>query len=277
MRTFRPRLTKEAGRRPKPASEPSQQLNPLFSQTHCSAAGQSSYYQFAWKVGESIVVGGNGLPMSGFTPPIGRCRAGRHLLYLPVAGPTAVGKRGGGWETDRPWGPSPKRSLVPHPPLAPNPNSRQGYEPVLQGWVTMSKTVAMPSYVGIDVSKSRLDVHVRPDGTAFSFARDTITLADLVERLLSLLPTLVVLEATGGFEVTVAAALAGAALPLAIVNPRQMCDFARACGNLRRPMPSMPRRSLCSLNVSSRKSGSCLTNRLELWPIWSRADGRWLR
>ena len=96
----------------------------------------------------------------------------------------------------------------------------------------MSNTAAMPSYVGIDISKSRLDVHVRPGGTAFSVARDPTGLADLVERLLSLTPTLVVLEATGGFEITVAAALAGAALPVAIVNPRQLRDFARACGQL---------------------------------------------
>ncbi len=96
----------------------------------------------------------------------------------------------------------------------------------------MSTISTMSFYVGIDISKTRLDVHVRPTGTAFSVSRDPDGLADLVKRLLFLMPTLIVLEATGGFEITVSAALAGAGLPLAVVNPRQMRDFARACGQL---------------------------------------------
>jgi transposase len=86
--------------------------------------------------------------------------------------------------------------------------------------------------VGIDVSKDRLDVHVRPSGEAFAVARDGKGLENLIERLLKLDISVVVLEATGGFETTVAAALAGAALPLAVVNPRQIRDFARALGRL---------------------------------------------
>jgi transposase len=89
-----------------------------------------------------------------------------------------------------------------------------------------------PSFVGIDVSKSQLDVHVRPAGLAFSLPRTPDGIAELVARLLFLVPKLVVLEATGGFEITVAAAIAGAGLPLAVVNPRQIRDFARACGQL---------------------------------------------
>jgi transposase len=89
-----------------------------------------------------------------------------------------------------------------------------------------------PIYVGIDVAKDRLDVHVRPSTEAFAVARDGEGLAALVERLGGLTPTLVVLEATGGFEVTVAAACAAAGLPLAVVNPRQIRDFARATGRL---------------------------------------------
>ena len=88
------------------------------------------------------------------------------------------------------------------------------------------------SFIGIDVAKDRLDVHVRPSGDSFTVARDADGLAVLVERLKRIGPTLVVLEATGGFEVTVAAALAAAALPLAVVNPRQIRDFARATGKL---------------------------------------------
>ncbi len=87
-------------------------------------------------------------------------------------------------------------------------------------------------YVGIDVAKDRLDVHVRPTGEAFIVARDGEGLAALVIRLGALAPRLVVLEATGGFEVTVASALAAAKLPLAVVNPRQIRDFARATGKL---------------------------------------------
>ncbi|HEV2039508.1 MAG TPA: IS110 family transposase [Casimicrobiaceae bacterium] len=86
--------------------------------------------------------------------------------------------------------------------------------------------------VGIDVSKDRLDVHLRPSGEAFAVARDGKGLENLVERLTALDVSLIVLEATGGFETTVAAALAGAALPLAVVNPRQIRDFARALGKL---------------------------------------------
>ena len=87
-------------------------------------------------------------------------------------------------------------------------------------------------YVGIDVAKDRLDVHVRPSAEAFAVARDGEGIADLVDRLGWLSPGLVVLEATGGFEAVVAAALAAARLPLAVVNPRQIRDFARAAGQL---------------------------------------------
>lgn len=87
-------------------------------------------------------------------------------------------------------------------------------------------------YVGIDVAKDRLDVHIRPTGEAFAVARDGEGLAGLTARLGELRPRLVVLEATGGFEVTVASALAAAKLPLAVVNPRQIRDFARATGKL---------------------------------------------
>lgn len=84
--------------------------------------------------------------------------------------------------------------------------------------------------VGIDVSKARLDVHVLPDGLAFAVARDGAGLADLVARLGPLEPHRVAVEATGGFETVVAAALAGAGLPLVIVNPAQVRHFAQALG-----------------------------------------------
>jgi transposase len=86
--------------------------------------------------------------------------------------------------------------------------------------------------VGIDVSKDSLDVHVLPTREAFVVARDNKGLESLVERLMVLDVSLVVLEATGGFETTVAAALAGVGLPLAVVNPRQIRSFAKALGKL---------------------------------------------
>jgi transposase len=87
-------------------------------------------------------------------------------------------------------------------------------------------------FVGIDVSKDRLDVHIRPGGEAFAVARNGDGLEELCSRLQKLTPKLVVLEATGGFEITVAAALVAAALPLAVVNPAQVRAFARAMGRL---------------------------------------------
>jgi transposase len=87
-------------------------------------------------------------------------------------------------------------------------------------------------YVGIDVSKDRLDVHVQPSGEAFIVARDDEGIAELTRRLLAQAPRLVALEATGGLQVKVAAALAAAGVPVAIVNPRQVRDFAKSTGQL---------------------------------------------
>ncbi len=86
--------------------------------------------------------------------------------------------------------------------------------------------------VGIDVAKDRLDVSVRPAGAAFAVANDEAGIERLVARLVEEGVTLVVLEATGGFERPVAAALAAAGVPVAVVNPRQVRDFARATGRL---------------------------------------------
>jgi transposase len=92
-------------------------------------------------------------------------------------------------------------------------------------------------FVGIDVAKDRLDVHVRPGGEAFTISRDSEGVEALAVRLQALTPVLVVLEATGGFETVVAAGLAAAGLPLAVVNPRQIRDFARATGRLAKTDP----------------------------------------
>jgi transposase len=85
-------------------------------------------------------------------------------------------------------------------------------------------------FVGIDVSKDRLDVAVRPSGDAFFVDRNAVGLEQLAERLRTLSPHLVALEATGGFETVAAAALGAAGLPLIVVNPGQVRAFATAIG-----------------------------------------------
>ena len=85
-------------------------------------------------------------------------------------------------------------------------------------------------FVGIDVSKDRLDVHVWPSGEAFAVERTGQGLEELIARLRSRSPSRVAVEATGGFETVVAAALAGAGLPLVVVNPAQVRAFAKALG-----------------------------------------------
>ena len=85
-------------------------------------------------------------------------------------------------------------------------------------------------FVGIDVSKDRLDVHVLPSGEAFAVARTGEGLAELNARLGPVGLTTVAVEATGGFETVVAASLASAGLPVVVVNPAQVRAFAQALG-----------------------------------------------
>jgi len=87
------------------------------------------------------------------------------------------------------------------------------------------------TFVGADIAKDQVDVHIRPTDERVQFSRDEAGLAGLVARLQHLGPRLVVLEATGGYEI-LAAALASAGVPVAVVNPRQIRDFARATGQL---------------------------------------------
>ncbi len=93
--------------------------------------------------------------------------------------------------------------------------------------------------VGVDVAKERLDVAVRPSGETWSAANDEAGITALVARLRPLGPGLIVCEATGGFERAAIAALAAAGLPVVVANPRQVRDFARATGQLARPISSM--------------------------------------
>jgi transposase len=97
---------------------------------------------------------------------------------------------------------------------------------------TTERTAAAALFAGIDVSKATLDVALRPSGEHWCSTNDEAGIAELVGRLRPLAPELIVLEATGGLERLVVAALALAGLPLAVVNPRQVRDFAKATGRL---------------------------------------------
>ena len=87
-------------------------------------------------------------------------------------------------------------------------------------------------FVGIDVSKAQLDVAVRPTGKRWTLPYDQTGIEGLIPQMVDLEPALVLLEATGGLEIPLVAALAAAALPVVVVNPRQVRDFAKATGTL---------------------------------------------
>jgi transposase len=90
----------------------------------------------------------------------------------------------------------------------------------------------VPIFIGIDVSKARLDVAIRPSGEKLSVSNDETGIEVLVKQFHELKPALIVLEATGGLERSVSGTLGSAELPIVVVNPRQVRDFARAIGQL---------------------------------------------
>jgi transposase len=96
----------------------------------------------------------------------------------------------------------------------------------------MSTPDSAAVFVGIDVAKDHLDVHLLPAGTAFRVTNDDPGIADLVARLGALAPALIALEATGGYQNPLVAALGAAGLPAAVVNPRQVRRFAEGHGRL---------------------------------------------
>ena len=85
-------------------------------------------------------------------------------------------------------------------------------------------------FIGVDVSKDRLDVCCRPSGAHFAVARNGAGIEELAERLTAMSPTIIAIEATGGFETTVAAGLSAKSLPVVVVNPAQVRAFALALG-----------------------------------------------
>lgn len=88
------------------------------------------------------------------------------------------------------------------------------------------------SFVGIDVAKNTLDLRLEPVGESLHVAYDDAGIAEIRQRLLALSPTLIVMEATGGLETRLACELAACGLPVAVINPRQARDFAKATGQL---------------------------------------------
>jgi transposase len=89
-----------------------------------------------------------------------------------------------------------------------------------------------PLYVGIDVAKAPLDIAVRPTGERWAIPHTEAGRQDVLTRLTALPPTLVLVDAAGGLELPLVAALAAAALPVVVVHPRQVRDCARATGQL---------------------------------------------
>jgi transposase len=89
---------------------------------------------------------------------------------------------------------------------------------------------APPFFVGIDVAKAQLDITLRPTGERWALVNDDAGIATLVARLQAVQPTLIVFEATRGYQRAVVAALAATGLPVVVVNPRQARDFAKATG-----------------------------------------------
>lgn len=112
------------------------------------------------------------------------------------------------------------------------PNSHPGRcsIPHLQARGPMEANTQYEVFVGIDVAKRQLDVHLLPSGESFALERTPAGLEQLAETLRAHAPRLIVLEATGGLEVVVCASLAAAGLPVVAVNPRQIRAFAVALG-----------------------------------------------
>jgi transposase len=153
-----------------------------------------------------------------------------------------------------------------------------------------------PAYVGIDVAKATLDVAVSPTAERWTLAYTEREVAGLVRRLTGLQPALVVLEATGGLEGPLVGALATAGLPVVVVNPRQVRDFAKATGTLAktdaldaavlahfaaavrptpRPLPDAATQTLAALVTRRRQLVEMLTaerNRLGSAPRVLRAE-----
>lgn len=151
-------------------------------------------------------------------------------------------------------------------------------------------------FIGVDVSKERLDVAVRPSGEHNSFTNDEAGIAQMTDCLGRLSPEMILFEATGGWQMNAVNALAARRLPVVIINPRQVRDFAKATGQLAktdtidagilahfaeavrpeiRELKPLEARKLEALNTRRRQIVEMLTaerNRLITAPEWTRPD-----
>ena len=124
------------------------------------------------------------------------------------------------------------------------------HKPPRRALRAMDAATTPPLFVGIDVSKDHLDVATSAS-QSWRIPNEPAAIEALAEQLHAQSPNLVVLEATGRYEAACAAALATAGVPVAVVNPRQVRDFARATGHSRRPTPSTRRCSRSSPSASA--------------------------
>ena len=115
-----------------------------------------------------------------------------------------------------------------------NPNSRWGFQArISKDGFLNNEVVGMNSFVGIDVSKAQLDVcSLSSEERTWTIENKSEAIADFVKQMQEERPALIVLEATGGLEALLSSALAVVGLPVVVVNPRQVRDFARASGLL---------------------------------------------
>ena len=151
-------------------------------------------------------------------------------------------------------------------------------------------------FIGVDVSKERLDVAVRPSGEHNSFTNDEAGIAQMTDCLGRLSPEMILFEATGGWQMNAVNALAARRLPVVIINPRQVRDFAKATGQPAktdtidagilahfaeavrpeiRELKPLEARKLEALNTRRRQIVEMLTaerNRLITAPEWTRGD-----
>jgi len=88
------------------------------------------------------------------------------------------------------------------------------------------------NFIGIDVAKDHLDIAIRPDGKTWTIQNNESEINEFVDKIPEMNPELVVMEATGGLEANIASALSIAGIPVAVVNPRQVRDFAKSTGKL---------------------------------------------
>ena len=195
------------------------------------------------------------------------------------------------------------RVVTPYSPI--NPNSYMGQDPPepefykagKPAWRQTGRSFKMSnttkSFVGIDVSKSELEIWIRPTNKSLTFANTEDGIALMIEHLKTLSPSLIVLEATGGYEMAAVNAMASKKLPVVAINARQIRDFAKSTGKLAktdridaqviahfaevvrpplRPLKDEQTQRLQALNTRRRQIVKMITaeqNRLHQAPKWT--------